>query len=35
MLFDVVYVDGSRASNRRIPTELLGGLDEGTNRPGS
>lgn len=27
VLFDVVYVDGSRASNRRIPTELLGGLD--------
>lgn len=27
VLFDVVYVDGSRASNRRIPTEILGGLD--------
>ena len=27
VLFDVVYVDGSRASNRRVPIELLGGLD--------
>lgn len=26
-MFDVVYVDGSRASNRRVPTDLLGGLD--------
>jgi hypothetical protein len=25
--FDVVYSDGSRASNRRVPAELLGGLD--------
>lgn len=27
VLFDVVYEDGSRASNRRVPMELLGGLD--------
>lgn len=27
VLFDVVYVDGTRASNRRIPSEILGGLD--------
>lgn len=27
VLFDVVYVDGSRASNRRVPAEILGGLD--------
>lgn len=27
VMFDVVYVDGSRRSNRRVPTELLGGLD--------
>lgn len=26
-LFDIVYEDGSRASNRRVPTSLLGGLD--------
>ena len=25
--FDVVYEDGSRRSNRRVPAELLGGLD--------
>ncbi|WP_232629013.1 hypothetical protein [Methylobacterium sp. Leaf118] len=25
--FDVVYSDGSRASNRRVPMEILGGLD--------
>lgn len=25
--FDVVYEDGSQRSNRRVPTELLGGLD--------
>lgn len=25
--FDVVYADGSRASNRRVPMEILGGLD--------
>lgn len=27
VLFDVVYEDGSRASNRRVPSEILGGLD--------
>lgn len=27
VLFDVAYADGSRASNRKVPTELLGGLD--------
>jgi hypothetical protein len=27
VLFDVSYADGSRASNRKVPTELLGGLD--------
>jgi hypothetical protein len=26
-MFDVVYEDGSRSSNRRVPTALLGGLD--------
>jgi len=27
VMFDVVYEDGSRTSNRRVPSELLGGLD--------
>ena len=27
VLFDVVLGDGSRASNRRVPMEILGGLD--------
>ncbi|GJE39640.1 hypothetical protein [Methylobacterium persicinum] len=27
ILFDVVFEDGSRTSNRRIPMEILGGLD--------
>jgi len=26
-LFDVIYEDGSRRSNRRVPSERLGGLD--------
>jgi hypothetical protein len=26
-LLDVVYEDGSQRSNRRVPSELLGGLD--------
>jgi hypothetical protein len=26
-LFDVLYEDGSRSSNRRIPRSILGGLD--------
>lgn len=25
--FDVVYEDGSRSSNRRVASEVLGGLD--------
>ncbi len=27
ILFDVLYDDGSRRSNRRVPREILGGLD--------
>lgn len=27
VLFDVIYEDGFRTSNRRVPTEVLGGLD--------
>lgn len=27
VMFDVFYADGSRTSNRRVPTALLGGLD--------
>ena len=27
VLFDVVFDDGSLASNRRVPAEILGGLD--------
>ncbi len=27
VLFNVVYEDGSQRSNRRVPGELLGGLD--------
>ncbi|NLH81688.1 MAG: hypothetical protein GX458_12690 [Phyllobacteriaceae bacterium] len=27
VLFDVFYDDGSRRSNRRVPREILGGLD--------
>lgn len=27
VLFDVVYEDGTRRSNRRVPGALLGGLD--------
>jgi hypothetical protein len=27
VLFDVLYEDGSRRSNRRVPGEILGGLD--------
>ena len=26
-MFDVVYEDGSQRSNRRVPAELLSGLD--------
>ena len=27
VLFDVVYEDGTQRSNRKVPAELLGGLD--------
>ena len=27
VLFNVVYEDGSQKSNRRVPAELVGGLD--------
>lgn len=27
VLFDVLYEDGSRTSNRRVPSSVLGGLD--------
>ncbi|WP_291641754.1 hypothetical protein [Bosea sp. (in: a-proteobacteria)] len=27
VMFDVFYEDGSRTSNRRVPSTLLGGLD--------
>ena len=27
-LFDVVYEDDSQRSNRRVPSEILGGLEE-------
>jgi hypothetical protein len=27
ILFDVLYEDGSQRSNRRVPNEVLGGLD--------
>jgi hypothetical protein len=27
VLFDVFYEDGSRASNRKVPASLVGGLD--------
>lgn len=27
VLFDVFYEDGSRSSNRRVPSDLLGGID--------
>ena len=26
-LFDVVYEDGTQRSNRRVPSDILGGLD--------
>ena len=28
VLFDVVFKDGSLASNRRVPMDILGGLDD-------
>jgi hypothetical protein len=27
VLFDVLYDDGSQRSNRKVPSEVLGGLD--------
>jgi hypothetical protein len=27
VLFDVIYADGSRRSNRKVPAGILGGLD--------
>lgn len=27
VLFDVIYQDGTQRSNRRVPAEVLGGLD--------
>ncbi len=27
VMFDVTYEDGSQTSNRRVPAEILGGLD--------
>lgn len=27
VLFDVLYEDGSQRSNRRVPSDILGGLD--------
>lgn len=27
VLFDILYDDGTRSSNRRVPRALLGGLD--------
>jgi hypothetical protein len=27
VFFDIVYEDGSQRSNRKVPAELLGGLD--------
>ncbi len=27
VLFNVVYEDGSQTSNRKVPSEILGGLD--------
>jgi hypothetical protein len=28
VLFDIVYEDGSQRSNRKVPADLLGGLDK-------
>ena len=28
ILFDVIYEDGTQRSNRRVPKDVLGGLDE-------
>ena len=28
VVFDVIYEDGSQRSNRKVPSDLLGGLDK-------
>lgn len=28
VLFDIIYEDGSQRSNRKVPGDLLGGLDK-------
>ena len=28
VLFDIVYEDGSQRSNRKVPADLLGGIDK-------
>ena len=28
VLFDIIYEDGSQRSNRKVPADLLGGLDK-------
>jgi len=28
VLFDVIYEDGSQRSNRKVPSDVLGGLDK-------
>jgi hypothetical protein len=28
VLFDIIYEDGSQRSNRKVPAELIGGLDK-------
>jgi hypothetical protein len=30
VLFNVIYEDGSQTSNRKVPSDLLGGLDGDT-----
>ena len=35
VFFDVVYEDGSQRSNRRVPAELLGGLEKDEPRSAS
>jgi len=30
VLFDVLYEDGSQRSNRKVPSAVLGGLDDDT-----
>ena len=28
VMFDIIYEDGSQRSNRKVPADLLGGLDK-------